>query len=108
MPFRGHGPQETPAPLPVPPPGQNPFGPQPQIVTPPRWDEDREIELDQELHRDAERIAAMQQYNSPIMSNEREQRRLARQARKAAPKPGKFNLVLPGKNVFPGPPGPAQ
>jgi len=114
MPFRGHGPQETPAPLPTPPPGQNPFGPQPQIINPPRWAEDREIELDQELHRDAERIAARQQYNSPIMTNEREQRRLARQARKAAPKPEKFNLVPPGKNPFgdpapkPGPAGPAQ
>ena len=114
MPFRGHGPQETPPPLPPPPPGQNPFGPAPQIINPPRWDEDREIALDQELHGDAEMIAAMQQYNSPIMTNEREQRRLARQARKAAPKPGKFNLVRPAQNPFgdpapkPGPAGPAQ
>ena len=119
MPFREHGPQETP-PTPSPlGPGQNPFGPQPQIINPPRWDEDDAIELDRELHSDAERKAAMQQYKSPIMSNEREQRRLARQARKAAPKPGKFNLVPPGRNVFPGegpagpkpiqpPQGPAQ
>jgi len=70
---------------------------------------DRGIEWDQELHRHAERKAAQEQYKSPIMSNEREQRRLARQARKAAPKPGKFNLVQPGQNPFgPPPPGPAQ
>jgi hypothetical protein len=111
MPFREHGPQETPE-LPVVPKGQNPFGPQPQIINPPRWAEDREIELEQERLNDAERIAARQQYNSPIMTNERKQRRLARQASKAAPKPGKFNLVRPAQNPFgdpvPPPPGPAQ
>lgn len=105
MPFRGHGPQETPPPPQPLGPGQNPFGPQPQIINPPGWAEDNAIKFDQELHSDAEMIAAMQQYNSPIMSNEREQRRLARHARKAAPKPGKFNLVPPGRNPF-GPPAP--
>ena len=106
MPFREHGPQETPPPPQPLGPGQNPFGPQPQIVTPPRWDEDREIALEQERLSDAERIAAMQQYDSPIMKNEREQRRLDRKARRAAPKPGEFNLVPPGRNVFPAPPVP--
>jgi len=108
MPFRGPGPYE----VPVPPPGLKGWGP---VPNPQRFAEDLDIERDQLEHRVAETIADSEQYDSPIMTNERKQRRLARQARKAAPKPGEFNLVPPGRNPFgppappvPPPPGPAQ
>tara|TARA_R110002020_G_scaffold291939_2_gene507314 strand:+ start:951 stop:1292 length:342 start_codon:yes stop_codon:yes gene_type:complete len=113
MPFREHGPYEHNLPIQPALPNPNPFGQQMPVNNPQLEADESEVWWDQKLHRDAERKAAQEQYDSPIMKNEREQRRSDRKARRAAPKPGEFNLVPPGRNVFPAspvppPPGPAQ
>ena len=85
----------------------NPQFPPPGLPLPIPW-EDGAIELNQEMHRDAERKAAQEQYDSPIMKNEREQRRSDRKARRAAhaPRPQDYPDNRPHKGPFNNPFGP--
>ena len=66
MPFRGQDP-----PMPKRQWGLNPAPP--DAIIQKLWNEE-DVELDQLKHRVAERRAAREQYKSPIMTNEREQR----------------------------------
>lgn len=103
MPFRG---QEPPRPKRQ--WGLNPAPP--DAIIEKFWNED-DVELDQLKHRVAERRAAREQYESPIMTNEREQRAPPVQGPQDypdnAPHKGPFNNPFgPGPN--PPPLGPFQ
>jgi len=101
MPFRG---QEPPRPVQSWAPNAAPADPIIQKF----WEED-DIYLDQLKHRVAERRAAREQYDSPIMINEREQRAPPVQGPQDYPDntpPKGYNPFGPGPN--PPPLGPFQ
>ena len=113
MPFRGPGMHEVPpAVLPPQPPQplRFPFPPLAnQLPAPdPLIQGDKDIERDQKLHADAERLAQIQEYANPIMVNERRQRINQRRAMRAAPKPGADNLVPKGMDPFNPQPAPVK
>ena len=109
MPFRGPGMHEAP-------PINQPLIPKQPPAINPRMQEDLDIRNDQFLHGKAERLAELQEYDSPIRTNERAQRikklmeKFAKDDARRKRIPGIDNLVPKGMDPFApniqGPPAP--